>query len=381
MKRISAVLILSLGFVIFCGAQTQAVNGEGNFYQEGIASWYGTEFDGRPTASGELFNSTLFTAAHPTLPFGSMLRVTNKHNNRQVTVRVNDRGPFVSARIIDLSQAAAEALDLIATGTAPVIVEREENTLSRGGSFLQGNSIPGGAAMDQAPRQVPVAKVDSIDGYPVIQSLDEKAAASTPAQREQRTLAAAQTTPQTQLLPPMIQMSQEQAPAVQAPPRKAAETPPAGSQYYSPPGNPQAPGPGQPQLVPAPAVPPVSQPVQPPAEFQVPAIQSKQNIPPPASAPRNAPVMPKPGNLPPAEIKGSSPQTGKVYRVQVGAFKVARNAVDAFDKLKTTGLNPAYERNGDLYRVVLSGVQSEELRSIAEKLGAAGFREALLREE
>jgi rare lipoprotein A len=93
------------------------------FHEEGIASWYGVEYAGRRTASGEVFDADLFTAAHPTLAFGTMLVITNKHNNKQVVVRVNDRGPFKSARILDVSQAAAEQLDMIVTGTAPVIAE------------------------------------------------------------------------------------------------------------------------------------------------------------------------------------------------------------------------------------------------------------------
>ncbi|MDR1900398.1 MAG: septal ring lytic transglycosylase RlpA family protein, partial [Treponema sp.] len=128
MKR--TTLLFSLGLTVFllcvpeaAKAQSPQPAGEQIFRQEGIASWYGPEFDGRPTASGEIFNSGAFTAAHPSLPFGTVLTITNRHNNKQVTVRVNDRGPFVSARIIDLSRAAAEQLDMIATGTAPVTVE------------------------------------------------------------------------------------------------------------------------------------------------------------------------------------------------------------------------------------------------------------------
>ena len=96
------------------------------FRQEGLASWYGMEFSGSLTASGEIFNPALFTAGHPSLPFGTILKVTNKQNMRQVTVRINDRGPFVSTRIIDLSMAAAEVLDMIRTETAPVIIEIEQ---------------------------------------------------------------------------------------------------------------------------------------------------------------------------------------------------------------------------------------------------------------
>jgi rare lipoprotein A (peptidoglycan hydrolase) len=79
-------------------------------YQVGTASWYGEDFDGRATASGEPYNMYDFTAAHPTLPLGTWVRVTNLHNGRRVYVRINDRGPIVPGRIIDLSYGAAKAL-------------------------------------------------------------------------------------------------------------------------------------------------------------------------------------------------------------------------------------------------------------------------------
>ena len=79
-------------------------------YQVGTASWYGSDFDGKETASGEPYNMYDLTAAHPTLPLGSYVRVTNLHNGRAVTVRVNDRGPIIPGRIIDLSYGAAHAL-------------------------------------------------------------------------------------------------------------------------------------------------------------------------------------------------------------------------------------------------------------------------------
>jgi len=79
-------------------------------YQVGTASWYGEDFDGKPTASGEDYDMYDMTAAHPTLPLGSYVRVTNLHNGRAVVVKVNDRGPIVPGRIIDLSYGAAHAL-------------------------------------------------------------------------------------------------------------------------------------------------------------------------------------------------------------------------------------------------------------------------------
>src|ERR1700722_11255637 len=80
-------------------------------YQTGTASWYGQDFDGKPTASGEDYDMNDMTAAHPTLPLGTYVRVTNLHNGRAVIVKVNDRGPIVPGQIIDLSYGAAQALE------------------------------------------------------------------------------------------------------------------------------------------------------------------------------------------------------------------------------------------------------------------------------
>ena len=91
--------------------------------EEGLASWYGPNFHGKSTANGERFNQWAMTAAHKTLPMPSIVRVTHKGNGKSIVVRINDRGPFVDERIIDLSRAAAEELGIIGTGTAPVRVE------------------------------------------------------------------------------------------------------------------------------------------------------------------------------------------------------------------------------------------------------------------
>lgn len=90
---------------------------------QGIASWYGPGFHGRPTASGERFNQNALTAAHRYLPFGTKVKVTNVNNGRSVTVRINDRGPFSRGRIIDLSRGAAKAIGVFNSGTASVQVE------------------------------------------------------------------------------------------------------------------------------------------------------------------------------------------------------------------------------------------------------------------
>jgi rare lipoprotein A len=101
----------------------------GPIKQLGSCSWYGPGFHGRRTANGEKFNTHALTAAHPTLPFGSELEVTNSKSGKSVRVRVNDRGPFIHGRILDLSYAAAASIDLVRTGTADVeirLVDVEE---------------------------------------------------------------------------------------------------------------------------------------------------------------------------------------------------------------------------------------------------------------
>ena len=95
----------------------------GDFRERGTASWYGRKFHGRPTSTGEPYDMYAMTAAHPTLPLPSYVRVTNLENGRSVVVRVNDRGPFLRGRVIDLSAAAAHRLGYMDAGSAPVEVE------------------------------------------------------------------------------------------------------------------------------------------------------------------------------------------------------------------------------------------------------------------
>lgn len=92
----------------------------GGFVEEGMASWYGVPFNGHRTSDGEIYDMHQMTAAHRTLPFGAIVQVTNLSNGRQIDVRINDRGPFVSNRIIDLSYSAAQALGIVGPGTALV---------------------------------------------------------------------------------------------------------------------------------------------------------------------------------------------------------------------------------------------------------------------
>jgi rare lipoprotein A len=102
-------------------SQPQRVSlGPVQFTISGMASWYGPGFNGRRSASGEIFNQNAMTAAHRTLPFGTLVEVTNVHNGRSVVVRINDRGPYSGRRVIDLSAAAARSIGMIQAGVAPV---------------------------------------------------------------------------------------------------------------------------------------------------------------------------------------------------------------------------------------------------------------------
>jgi len=292
MKRNIFALLFLLTVVVFSAAQT---TNNDPFRQEGIASWYGKEFEGKPTANGEIFNPSLFTAAHPTLPFGTILTITNKQNMKQVTIRVNDRGPFVSSRIIDLSMAAAEALDMVYSGTAPVIIEKALNTVL--GPVL----VP--ALGNEISIPVIVAATESTGltasgGSETDELIKQKPTASQP------------------------------APTAQAVPEPTTRL----------------------EII---------------------------NVPP------DSPLVLEFYNAPAAKIVGGIPPatSSKSYRLQVGAFTVPRNALNAFEKLKNAGLNPAYEQNGEFYRVVLAGLKANEIQAVAQILANNGFQEAVLREE
>lgn len=122
------LLIAILSLVISsCGTTERASKpvsypdaGTGEVIEEGVASWYGPNFHGKLTANGERYDMYGLTAAHRTLPFNTLLRVENMDNGESVVVRINDRGPFAKNRIIDLSKKAAQQIDMIGNGTAPV---------------------------------------------------------------------------------------------------------------------------------------------------------------------------------------------------------------------------------------------------------------------
>ena len=115
---VAGVFVLLAAMTGFAG-RCEAFEG----IEHGLASWYGPGFQGKPTASGEAFNQFALTAAHRDFPLGSLVTVTNLNNGRQVDVEINDRGPHVGGRIIDVSRAAAQKLGMVERGVAPVRIE------------------------------------------------------------------------------------------------------------------------------------------------------------------------------------------------------------------------------------------------------------------
>ena len=105
------------------GERYEPLSSHEGFVQSGIASWYGSDFHGKTTSNGESYDMYAMTAAHKTLPLGVYVKVRNRDNGREAVVRINDRGPFVTGRIIDLSYLAARLIDIVGSGTAPVKIE------------------------------------------------------------------------------------------------------------------------------------------------------------------------------------------------------------------------------------------------------------------
>ena len=140
------------------------------YIERGIASWYGEEFHGRPTSSGEIYDMHALTAAHKLMPLGTVAKVTNLENGRSVIVKINDRGPFIDDRIIDLSYGSAGAIDMVETGLAPVEIEvlkwgeRISNFTIQVGSFvIQENAIRLKDRLEQKYADVYIVPFDKDD--------------------------------------------------------------------------------------------------------------------------------------------------------------------------------------------------------------------------
>ncbi|MBC8478024.1 MAG: septal ring lytic transglycosylase RlpA family protein [Candidatus Delongbacteria bacterium] len=130
-RIISLTAILLAGWLVLLSCSPAPIYRQGGeagttgqrWVETGMASWYGSKFQGRPTASGEIFDMNEISAAHKTLPLGTRVRVTNLANDRELVLRINDRGPFIKGRIIDCSREAARQLGFLQAGITRVRVE------------------------------------------------------------------------------------------------------------------------------------------------------------------------------------------------------------------------------------------------------------------
>lgn len=132
MKKTLLIIITAILFTS-CSSAVRFSSGSSGKYEDnnaevvtvmyGKATYYGPEFEGRSTSNGDTFSNKEYTAAHKSLPFGSLVKVTNLSNNKSVIVRINDRGPYAAGRVIDLTRKAAEELDMIKTGVVDVKIE------------------------------------------------------------------------------------------------------------------------------------------------------------------------------------------------------------------------------------------------------------------
>ncbi len=121
-RLVNKVLVLAIAGLALASCSNLSTKVERTVFEKGKASWYGKRFHGRPTASGEIFDARKLTAAHPTLPFGTLVEVRSLTSGKSVVVRINDRGPFSNKRIIDLSHEAAVRLGMVQKGEDQVEV-------------------------------------------------------------------------------------------------------------------------------------------------------------------------------------------------------------------------------------------------------------------
>lgn len=303
--------------------------------EQGVASWYGQEFAGRTTANGEIFDPLLFTAAHRTLPFGTIVDVHNPKTNQTVRVRVNDRGPYIGNRVIDLSYAAAQQISIVEPGSGDIemtVVKlgQGEHEPPAAFSVAIGNDTP-------APQVTPAPSPAPITPAPV--------PAPQPAVVNRVQVV------ETHKQPPPSGKNGNTAPQPQ-PPAPAPTT----TQRTTTTAASAAPTPSTTPSTPAPA--PTST-----------ASQSARTTPAPAPAP--APSTPAPSPAPSTSTPAPTP--GGRYVIQVGAFSQEENAKILQEKLTRIG-QQSYVDHGSLYfvRVGPFATRDQAVR-VREKLEAAGI--------
>ena len=300
---VGALLLLPLGAEELLTAET-------------YASYYGEAFNGRPTSSGEIFDMNAYTAAHKTLPFGTFLEVTNLENGKKVVVRVNDRGPFVPNREIDLSKAAAKSLGMISRGITRVSIKR----------------------------------VDSLDHAALVATTDVYSNTTTES-------APKGTHPVTDSQPEAVPVQKE---AVSDMPVKGSDTAAEAQTAPSKVTQAQASQPNTTQRQPA-------------------SVDQQTAKPDTIKGVANRSASTQPAETPaPVYSQGTS---GVLWRIQLGAFAREENALRLVVQLRKAGFDPAYERTEKSVRVVLPGIQPDDLEKVKEALANHSFTDYVIRQE
>ncbi|AHN67635.1 putative rare lipoprotein A [Treponema pallidum subsp. pallidum str. Sea 81-4] len=311
---------------------------------EGYASYYAESFNGRPTASGEIFDMNAYTAAHRTLPFGTVVELTNLDNGKKVIVRINDRGPYAANREIDVSKAAAVALDMLNAGVARVSIHKADPNAHASQQRNDRQTSPGVLPQDSfgVPPTAPTSSA------PVMYA-DPHNPPPAPVGRRAGT------------------------PGV---PGVANTTDVPASEYGAPPVAYAAPG-STPSRVPyGTAVPGSAAP-----------NSHAQPVPSSSSYAAAAPLPYAAGGGKVSGMKSvytpthSGETRGVLWRIQLGAFVREENALRLVVKLREAGFDPSYERTEHAVRVVLPGIRPADLERVKHALKRGRFHDYVIRQE
>lgn len=369
-----------------------------NYDETGMASWYGQYHHGKSTSTGEPFDMNALTAAHKTLPLPSMVEVTNPANGRRVLLRVNDRGPFVDNRIIDLSRGAADALGLLQQGVGEVRVRYAGRAPRSGGGArladvgTRGARQPAAAAPSApAPRSPTERPYNEVVSQPPAQAATPSRPRTQSPRRGYEGVPTVRNVPIPQQPLPPAMPSRDPVPApVPAPlvPAPAPMPTPAPVPYTAPvqpsvsPYAPTYEPPVQPQPQPVPQPVPQPAPVSP---YAPPVAQPQpQPVYPPAPAPAPTPMPVQPqSTYPPAQpapTYPAAPATPVGYRVQVSVFEQPAFANAVVRQLGGGATVESFERNGrTLYRVVVGPWPDQAAAERSRQaIIARGFGDALL---
>jgi rare lipoprotein A len=299
-----------------------------DYDQVGVASWYGERFNLKATANGEIFDKDIPSAAHPTLPLPSLVEVTNLDNGRKLVVRVNDRGPYVDGRIIDLSEEAARELGYERAGLARVRVRYVGRAPLYGEDSIRYAKV-------EAPRRF-AAPAKALARTPATTSAPPAAKILPPASRAADIILTAAPAPRT---PPVIVQTSL------APLAGAAHAPLTGK-----------------------ALPDLRPRAAPPVELSAAATAPAEPAPLPA-----APLPAAPATVAPSAVAAAP------FRIQVGAFANPGNARRAVAQVASAGpasVLPMSRDGSTLYRVVIDAADQDQAEALREKVAQAGFADA-----